>query len=368
MEENFRRDFLKKSGIALGTIVSGSTASAARETQSKKSSLRLRGNKDDPIKPAEIEEKRERIVRDLAASNGGGRSHGTTAKTERLNAGRSSLQVLDGDVIVAYNFDVVDGGTSEHVITVPLEPMGEEEHAEHAKYAEEVSDEELVSAAHQMAKEDAESRNAIKKSTDDGIQPQEVEVDWSDWKLVDKSNNSRVGYQNKTGWNVEWRSPEGSDKHGVRTLISMDPAGYRLKGKWSNHSAQAKIDFKETTPFGRRKVDVEPRNYGPGNTIGSGSSGFEVNVSSDKVLNFGYSDSETDSDLQVTDNSDVFGPEKIVHDYNISNDLRQSTVRMNSAAVADVYDTSGTFANIDLKTKYDAFLRYNIDKSIEFTW
>ena len=187
------------------------------------------------------------------------------------------------------------------------------------------------------------------------------DADWGDWNRMAYNDWYDVDeVDNRTGWTVEWkRDPSDASNQGTTVQLRTDPDdGYYCK--WS------KIEQLYNDSVG--EVDND---YKPYNTSGMTSSGWNVGFDSDRLVSIGISQTTSESNLDVNNQSDIDRAEDVIHEFDLGGDLKYNTVRVNaSACMKNVDEMSDTeFVEINLDSKYwGNYWQSNIDNSYVYKW
>lgn len=275
----------------------------------------------------------------------------------------------DNDHILAYNFDIVDEAPIEWTgIYRETEDAGtvETRDVETESQRNNSPKETLHRAAEEHAEDVGNGTEIQATSTDDPD-----EDDWNNWDKVTESDNLlTTDNDNDLSWESKWKKdPNNIENQGINTEIKLRPYNKGLN-PWLTNKATMKLDFNKST------YD-EISDYGPSNSIGSNTQSISLGLSSDKVVNVGVSSSTTSSNLDIDNKSDT-DESYVKHNFDISGDLRENTVRINQTAVTSATTPSSdtTYCNLDLDATFRTLASYNMipinketpDKDIRMYW
>ena len=267
------------------------------------------------------------------------------------------LDAYSGDTIVAYNFDIVDGN--------PVEFIGRIADNEHVDESEELSDEQLIADVHERADERAAAVNQRRLTVEPtGTNPE----NWSDWDQLTKLDDFiEDSAGNAFGWTIDYReNPQDRSTNAVTTEARMTPVTVDVVDttkNWHNIAMQHKHDWKNNS-----LVESDMFQHGPGNTVGTTSTGwtFETSLdSSGSTFTIGYSKTNTKSNIDIDDKSSPDVDNRSEHRVEITGDLRFNFVAINTASVADVQFTGDSLSQNP--TSVEVTLRGRFKRKLSFT-
>ncbi|MFC4407335.1 hypothetical protein [Haloarchaeobius iranensis] len=288
----------------------------------------------------------------------------------------SEFETEDGETIIAYNFDIINGSPVEFIGTVvEARPPEGRTQQRVGITAEQVTD------IHNKADEKAsEIQNAGVSSNYSSSSPD----DWSDWNTLNQTDwYTTDGADNTFGVTINYReNPADLDTHAVETEVDLIAAGVdngdENDSYWQNHTASLKHDWKDGTG-----IDAELVNRAPGNTVGQTTSGWELAASagypSGGTFTLGYSESNQSPEIDIDDKSQPYTDKYVKHEADISGDVRYNAVNLNTASVAQsqyvsnpyVYNPTSVEINLEAIYKrnpiYSPPLTTSIDKNVSYS-
>lgn len=378
MENNSRRNFLRGTGMAIGSIIHPMSVSATQSKQQMDQAIRIRGSILDPLDPSELAEKRREIV-DKASD--------TRTTDYYPTPRRSPVELDDNEYIVAYNLDLIDGAPSEWVGIAEMTNERSKEGAsgqgpynqrprewskstadshQISEISGKVPPGDLVTDIHSRAKQNAQMRKYRKQENKtDAFSSNSVNAnEWGNWDTsIENEWYKKDEDSNKTGWTVQWKTdPSEPQKHGVHAELRMYP---HHSGLWAWDNKEAKINFE----FGD---DVGVESHEPGNTIGSNTESWSLGYSSGGEVSIGIGGATTSSNLDIDDTTVIDGNENhVTHTYTFSGDLKGNSLFLPASATAvSEWNSGETFVDFDLVSKYFNYWRgtNKIANSYEYYW
>lgn len=311
--ERSRRAILKSSGAGIGLIMATGTSIGRKDSRTSNDQIRLRGDRDNPVKEGEIKRKKREVLAEarghLAVSGG--------------PVPDVSVNVPDGREIVAYNFDIINGTPSQWVGTVDSETVtgvaGTEDSSKGP--VERILDRAATDVA------EKERQHEFGRRQQDTVTQMGLDS-WEDWNVLYDDRRPHEGSKgNSQGISISWKSdPNEYSSQGVelRTRIypNRDPRVFKYNIKDNN----TKFSYNDD-------VISHVEDYGPGNSVGSSSSSMDLSIDNEGTVSVGLSSSMTRSDLDIDNKSNTDFYDFVKHRYDVSGDLTQNTVRINQAAL-----------------------------------
>ena len=302
-----RRSVLKAGGMAAVTIAAAGITTANQDENGDENKLNLRGGRDSPLDPTEIQEQKEQIL-DEADYDG---------PVANIPIGIESSKKL-----VAYNFYVNDDKIVQWKGTIDREDPEVSRDRVNNDEIDPVDipepEKSVLSKADEHAKV-MESGDITPTSTQFNDPIQDWGVDYED----DDFHESNDG--NKANRTIYWAmKPDNDNRHAINSQMWVRPNRSPNSRKWNHEKTVAEIDWGSWTDYG---------DHGPGNTIGSNADYTEIGTTTDEFLSVAIGEQVTSSNLNINDKSDP-SIDYVKHQYDISGDLTENYAELNIAGTA----------------------------------
>lgn len=321
-----RRSTLKAGGIAMATLAASGVTTAKRDTDQQSRSLRLRGSHSEPLNPEEIQNAKRDLENEFAQALN--TVEGAVADTDPSN--------LDQKRIVAYNFDIINGVPSQWIGTVDQgrgrnEPPRKPEPQNGRK-----SYGDPAASVRNQAEADAERKDQLTGhgETRDKVTTADL-PDISDWNAM---YHDTLYHETSSDNSMHWElfhvanpTDFSTQAFEIDCWVKPDQDTGWTSRNWRAEEAHINMDFAD---------DYD--DHGPGNTIGSNTSYFEIGTDPDSVIAVTYGESVTNSNLQIDDKSFPWS-DNVEHEYDFDGDLRENYIEFNMGGmVTNVTANSGS--------------------------
>lgn len=315
----------------IGSAQGGSGNTSVRVNSDEKS-VRLRGTLDSPIGTSELKQKRDELLKRAKEVNSSG------------EVGVAPISVPDHGEVIAYNCDLVDGSPKSWIGTI--EKPSSNRYQTHG-----ISAQQNVGQTENKILQDAESHaESIKTQTQSrNLTIQSHEEHFDEWTGVfEKDYKHYADRGNSCGWTINWRqNPDNTSEYGVQYLIRAYPNRDPQVRRWRIGWADCSFEFNES------RVN-EVADWQPKSSVGTVSGSVSLGLTSTGEVSIGVSSATTDSELEVTDRSQVDFDKLVKHKYNVQDNLRKGTVVLHQEATVEAdYEPDKRFTDFSSTSRFN---------------